>query len=36
MQERAKVIGGTLGVHPGAAGGTVVTVRAPLRGGELA
>ena len=30
MRERAKVIGGTLDIAAGAAGGTVVTIRAPL------
>lgn len=30
MRERAKVIGGTLDIAAGAAGGTVVTLRAPL------
>lgn len=36
MRERAKVIGGTLDVDPGADGGTVVTVRAPRRQDGLA
>ncbi len=36
MHERAKVVGGTLGIEPGAVGGTVVTVRAPLHQAGLA